>query len=145
MTNTTNKNSNGTSWAGTLSHPEQAFPNPDANAVLHSPKLDYIRRQANRQLPTPQLLQLLHNEAPQLWKLSKVVGRWVWIAFPERPSLATTTTLSQFGFSWNKARRAWQHPCGDVRSAAASYDPRRRYGSRSAFEIQADRGGQSHE
>jgi antirestriction protein ArdC len=32
MTNTTNKNSHGTSWAGTLSHPEQASPNHDANA-----------------------------------------------------------------------------------------------------------------
>jgi hypothetical protein len=45
------------------------------------PKIDFGRRRKNRQLPTQTLLQLLQNEAPRLWELAQVVGKWVWIQF----------------------------------------------------------------
>ena len=144
MTNKTDKNSKETrSWAQSKIEQLSADTNPSTAHQL--PKLDYIRRQANRQLPTPQLLQLLHDEAPDLWQIAKVVGKWVWIAFPQKQPQQITGALSAFGFSWNKSRQSWQHPCGDNSSRAASYDPRRRYGSRAAAQIQTVNGGQDHE
>jgi hypothetical protein len=144
MTNKTDKNSR-TTRAGTQPQIELASTDTNPSAARQMPKLDFTRRQANRQLPTPQLLQLLHDEAPDLWQLAKVVGNWVWIAFSQKQPRQITGTLSAFGFSWNRARQSWQHPCGDIRSRAASYDPRRRYGSRPAAEIQTVNGGQSHD
>jgi hypothetical protein len=38
MTNTTNKNSHGTSWAGTLSHPEHASTNTNASRSIGNPR-----------------------------------------------------------------------------------------------------------
>ena len=94
-----------------------------------------LRRQ-NRLLSTPQLLELLHSQTPDLWEIAQVVGRWVWIAFERKPPRETTATLSELGFSWNKKRQCWQHPCGDTRTIAANYDPRSRYGSRAATELE---------
>ena len=99
-----------------------------------------LRRQ-NRLLSTPQLLELLHSQAPQLWEIAQVVGSWIWIEFPQQPPASLTTALSEFGFSWNKKRKSWQHPCGDNRGIGATYDPRTRYGCRPAAEIGLAKGG----
>ena len=137
----TNKNSKNIRAAHPSQTDEQSGTGTKTPIPSQLTKLDFTRRQANRQLPTEQLLQLLREKAPQLWEIAQVVGKWVWIQFPERQSSTVTTALSEFGFNWNKIRQTWQHPCGDNRSAAASYDPRRRYGSRPAAEILATKGG----
>jgi hypothetical protein len=61
--------------------------------------------------------------------MAEVVGKWVWIQFAEKQPAGITSQLSELGFHWNNTRQAWQHPCGLHREVAATYDPRRRYGS----------------
>jgi hypothetical protein len=39
--------------------------------------IDFERRRANRRLSTDRLLALLHIEAPRLFELAEVVGKWV--------------------------------------------------------------------
>jgi hypothetical protein len=90
------------------------------------PKIDVVQRRRNRSLPTGRLLGLLQKEAPRLWELAEVVGKWVWVEFSEKQPPQLTAELSQFGFHWNNRRQVWQHPCGQIRDAAI-YDPRRRY------------------
>lgn len=96
------------------------------------PKLDFAKRRVNRQLPAEEVLNLLDNEAPLLCRMAQIVGKWVWIQFPERQSREITSLLSQVGFHWNKNRQIWQHPCGIFCDRAATYDPRNRYGSQAA-------------
>ena len=47
------------------------------------PRIDYARRQSNRELSTDQLLALLRTEAPRFYELAEVVGKRVWIQ-PEK-------------------------------------------------------------
>jgi len=119
-----------------MPHPHQLGTDTNTRTARQLPQLDPDRRRENRLLSTEQLLQLLHDQAPNLWEIAQVVGKWVWVEFREKPAQETTTTLSQFGFSWNKKRHSWQHPCGDTRCIAATYDPRRRYGCHPAVEIE---------
>lgn len=98
-------------------------------APADRPQIDFALRRVNRSLDTEQLLELLRKSAPRFYELAEVVGKWVWIAFPEKQPLDVTTALSQLGFHWNNSRQAWQHPCGTVQEARRSYDPRTRYGS----------------
>ena len=76
------------------------------------PRIDFARRQANRELPTDQLLALLRSESPRFYELAEVVGKWVWIQFAEKQPREVTATLAQLGFHWNNTRQTWQHPCG---------------------------------
>ena len=80
-------------------------------------------------MPTGALLDLLGTRLPDVYRLAEVVGRWVWVQFKEVPAAEIRQQLAQFGFHWNRARQAWQHPCGLLHDEAATYDPRRRYGS----------------
>ena len=68
-----------------LSRPEQV-----STGRNRMPKLDFASRHANRQLPTPKLLELLRNEAPEFCSLAQVVGRWVWIHFNQKQPQAVT-------------------------------------------------------
>ena len=56
-----------------------------------------------------------------------VVGRWVWVEFPEKPSADTRALLKANGFRWVKSRAAWAHCCG-VFSRRGYGDPRFKYG-----------------
>ena len=78
------------------------------------PRIDMARRQANRQLATDQLLDLLRSEAPRFYELAEVVGKWVWVQFPDKQPATITSQLAEFGFHWNNKRQVWQHPCGPV-------------------------------
>ena len=95
-------------------------------------RLDFQKREANRRLPTTEVLNLLEREAPLLFRLAQIVGNWVWIQFPEKQPREITSMLAQIGFHWNKNRQVWQHPCGVFCDQAADYDPRKRYGSHAA-------------
>ena len=99
------------------------------------PRIDYARRQANRELPTDQLLALLRSEAPRFYDLAEVVGKWVWIQFTEKQPREVTATLAQLGFHWNNARQTWQHPCGPVTQGSPG-DPRAKYGARHPADLQ---------
>ena len=88
--------------------------------------IDFERRRANRRLATDRLLALLRSEAPRLFELAEVVGKWVWIRFAEKQPREITAALAELGFHWNTDRQSWQHPCGTVPVAAAPYDPRQR-------------------
>jgi hypothetical protein len=90
---------------------------------------DFERRSANRRLSTDRLLALLRSEAPRFFELAEVVGKWVWIRFTEKQPRQVTALLAELGFHWNSDRQSWQHPCGTIPVAAATYDPRQRYGS----------------
>ena len=94
--------------------------------------INFKRRWANRKLQTDSLLALLQKEAPRFLNFADVVGKWVWIQFEDRQPLEVTRALAELGFHWNKARQAWQHPCGLPCEERATYDPRRKYGSRPA-------------
>jgi hypothetical protein len=98
------------------------------------PRLDLAKRNPNRQLPTDEVLRKLENEAPLLLRMAQIVGKWVWIQFPERQPREVTSILAQVGFHWNKRRQLWQHPCGiESEAATGNYDPRKRYGCHAAI------------
>ena len=99
------------------------------------PRIDFARRQANRELPTDQLLALLRSESPRFYELAEVVGKWVWIQFTEKQPREVTASLAQLGFHWNNARQTWQHPCGALTQGSPG-DPRAKYGARHAADLQ---------
>lgn len=135
----TYKNSQATTVKGLPSQSEIERTSQSTNpyeALQRKPHAETDQRLKNRQLSTWQLLQLLHTEAKELWALASVVGRWVWVNFDKKPTPECTGKLKSLGFRWNKKRQCWQHPCGDTGSKAANYDPRQRYGSRAATELE---------
>jgi hypothetical protein len=92
-------------------------------------RINFARRRVNRSLDTESLLSVLRCRGPRFFELAEVVGTWVWIQFADKQPVEVTRALAEFGFHWNRTRQAWQHPCGLRREIAASYDPRKRYGS----------------
>jgi hypothetical protein len=101
----------------------------------HRPQIDFARRVANRSLTTEKLLALLRSETPNFFEIAEVVGKWVWIQFADKQPFQVTGVLAELGFHWNNTRKAWQHPCGTAPVEAATYDPRRRYGSYFAADV----------
>jgi hypothetical protein len=90
--------------------------------------IDTEARKANRTLPTPKVLNLLHTQLPAAYRLAEVVGRWVWVTFKEQPAAEIRQQLAQLGFHWNRERQAWQHPCGAFRLRGFQ-DPHEKYES----------------
>ena len=117
---------------GAQSRPEQLSAD---KAGSERPKIDFALRRANRALDTERLLALLRSDAPSFFALAEVVGKWVWIQFTEKQPSQITRVLAELGFHWNNTRQTWQHPCGTALFEAATYDPRRRYGSYFAADV----------
>lgn len=88
---------------------------------------------ANRKNDTLTVLQRL-KEHPEALHAARVVGRWVWIEFAEKPAAEIRDFLKVEGFNWNHTRKAWQHSCGVFRPSAP-YDPRWKYGEVRAEEL----------
>ena len=95
--------------------------------------IDSEARKQNRTLPTPKVLSLLHQQLPAAYRLAEVVGSWIWVRFPDRPSGTDDLgrwrchqQLAQLGFHWNRERQAWQHPCGKF-SLGSQADPHEKY------------------
>lgn len=65
---------------------------------------------------------------PDVQPYARLVGRWVWVEFPAKPSPDTLAWLKVTGFRWNKQRLAWQHPCGIYCRRNRHADPRDYYG-----------------
>ena len=88
--------------------------------------IDAEARKKNRTLPTPKVLNLLLTNAPDVYRLAEVVGKWVWVTFKEQPAAEIRQQLAQLGFHWNRERQAWQHPCGAF-SLGSSNDRHEKY------------------
>ena len=99
------------------------------------PRIDMAKRTANRQLATRDLLALLRSEAPSLYDIAQVVGKWVWVQFADKQPPEVTSVLAQLGFHWNNKRQVWQHPCG-VLTEGSPDDPREKYGTLFAADAQ---------
>jgi hypothetical protein len=104
-----------------------------ANAVQPSS----IKYNYNRELPTQRVLDLLKAQLPRQYELAEIVGQWIWLEFPKAGHRAAANTLHRLGFHWNQRRCVWQHPCGACAPYASHpQDPRRKYGSYFAVDIQ---------
>ena len=105
-------------------HSEQSADAP----AKQSKTVDFKQREENRLLPTERVLELLKTSLPQEWEIAEVVGKWIWIQFPDVPAEQIRHDLSQLGFHWNGKRQAWQHPCGQFTSGTPK-EPREKYAS----------------
>jgi hypothetical protein len=102
-----------------------------ADRVL--PFVNFAQREQNRSLSTDQVLDLLRQWLPEQFNLAEIVGKWIWVTFPEPPAEKIRGQLSQFGFHWNNHRKCWQHPCGQFATEGSGADPRQKYGTRQAI------------
>jgi len=93
---------------------------------------EYAGAVANRGLSSVEVLDRLHKEKPEVLPAVRVVGRWLWAEFEEKPGEDVLKAVKVLGFRWSRRRKAWQHPCGDTgrKRPARGYDPRDKYGSR---------------
>ncbi len=98
-------------------------------------RVDFAKRQENRQLPTEQVIGLLKSALPVAYERAEVVGKWIWVAFTDKQPQSLTAQLSQLGFHWNNRRQVWQHPCGVFKGEPV--DPRSKYQTVSAQEVAA--------
>ena len=94
------------------------------NAV--KPYVNFAERDFNRTLSVEKVLEKLRRWMPAQLELAEVVGRWVWITFPEPPLERVRADLSQLGFHWNNTRKCWQHPCGQT-LPRGQQEPREKY------------------
>ena len=131
-TTSQNKNSELESRSAQLSSENQNTETPSAAAPVAKTDtrlpIDSEARKANRTLPTPKVLSLLHQQAPAAYRLAEVVGKWIWVTFKAQPAAELRQQLAQLGFHWNRERQAWQHPCGQFRLSSAQ-DPHEKYSS----------------
>ena len=99
--------------------------------------MNFQQRDENRALATDKVLDLLRQWLPKAYDLAEVVGKWVWVTFPEQPAETVRGQLSQFGFHWNNSRKCWQHPCGQFATTGSRQDPRQKYGTHFAADLKA--------
>jgi hypothetical protein len=90
------------------------------------PYVNFEERDRNRQLPVDKVLDTLRQWMPRAYELAEVVGKWIWITFPEQPVEKLRADLSQLGFHWNNTRKCWQHPCGET-LPRGQQNPREKY------------------
>ena len=114
-----------------------AAPAPEAKPARVLPYVNFQQREENRALATDKVLDLLRQWLPAAYDLAEVVGKWVWVTFPEAPAETVRGQLSQFGFHWNNARKCWQHPCGHADTTGSTQDPRQKYGTHFAADLKA--------
>ena len=79
---------------------------------------------------------MLEKEAPGMFNMAEVVGKWVWIQFREKQPRTVTALLAEFGFHWNNKRQAWQHPGGAI-TPGTEHDPREKYPSYFPADVKA--------
>ena len=96
--------------------------------MIIKPYVNYEERDRNRQLPVQRVLEILRRWMPRQYELAEVVGKWIWITFPDQPLERVRAELSQLGFHWNNTRKCWQHPCGET-LPRGQQEPREKYTS----------------
>ena len=90
------------------------------------PYVNFSERDFNRKLSVEQVLEKLRRWMPKQYELAEVVGKWIWITFPESPAERVRADLSQLGFHWNNTRKCWQHPCGET-LPRGQQEPKQKY------------------
>jgi len=90
------------------------------------PYVNFAEREFNRTLSVEKVLEKLQRWMPEQFKLAEVVGKWIWITFPQPPLERVRADLSQLGFHWNNTRKCWQHPCGET-LPRGTQEPRDKY------------------
>ena len=108
----------------TATAPEKQQPTAPQKTVR--PYVNFEERDRNRQLPVEKVLDTLRQWMPRAYELAEVVGKWIWITFPEQPVETLRADLSQLGFHWNNTRKCWQHPCGET-LPRGQQNPREKY------------------
>jgi hypothetical protein len=127
----------GTGLAGLPSRSEQSSTeqNPESESATQEtgtvnapvkPYVNFAERDFNRKLSVEKVLEKLERWMPEQFKLAEVVGKWIWISFPEPPIERIRAELSQLGFHWNNTRKCWQHPCGET-LPRGTQEPREKY------------------
>ena len=117
------------SETATAKTPEKTQTTETAEAAPNKPARSYVNfeeRDRNRQLPADRVLEILRRWMPRQYELAEVVGKWIWITFPEQPAERVRADLSQLGFHWNNTRKCWQHPCGET-LPRGQQEPRQKY------------------
>jgi hypothetical protein len=102
---------------------------PQETGTVNAPVKPYVNfaeRDFNRKLSVEKILKRLERWMPEQFKLAEVVGKWIWITFPEPPIERIRAELSQLGFHWNNTRKCWQHPCGET-LPRGTQEPRDKY------------------
>jgi len=102
---------------------------PQETGTVNAPVKPYVNfaeRDFNRKLSVEKVLEKLERWMPEQFKLAEVVGKWIWITFPEPPLERVRAELSQLGFHWNNTRKCWQHPCGET-LPRGTQEPREKY------------------
>lgn len=124
---------------GLLIRPEQSSTEtqPETKQTQTKPFVNYAEREQNRLLTADKVLASLKRWMPKQYALAEVVGKWVWITFPEPPVERVRAELSQLGFHWNNHRKCWQHPGGQFITEGSGQDPRQKYGSYFAAQPKA--------
>jgi hypothetical protein len=112
---------NGKDQTATAPAPETATVNAPVK-----PYVNFAERDYNRNLPVEKVLEILRRWLPAQYALAEVVGKWIWISFPEAPVERVRADLSQLGFHWNNTRKCWQHPCGETLPRGQE-EPREKY------------------
>ena len=121
----------GNSQTATAKTPEKTQTTETAETAPNKPARPYVNfeeRDRNRQLPAERVLEILRRWMPRQYELAEVVGKWIWITFPEQPVERVRADLSQLGFHWNNTRKCWQHPCGQT-MPRGQQEPREKYAS----------------
>ena len=88
----------------------------------------------NKTLPAETVVESLREVCPSVLPFTKLVGRWLWIIFPEKPPYDVLEVVKLMGFSFSRRRQAWMNPCGHFTRRARGYDPRDKYGVRDVVE-----------
>ena len=57
----------------------------------------------------------------------KVVGKWVWVFFEDKPEDDLRKSLKDFGFRWSARRGGWAHNCGNPTRSASKSSPFEKY------------------
>ena len=73
------------------------------------PFINFRERETNRRLPAAYIMASLARWMPYQHRLAKVAGGLISIQFDKAPIQRVRQELSEFGFSWNEKRNAWQH------------------------------------
>src|SRR5262249_41374673 len=111
----------------TESAPDQTLNSqPSTMNFAAKPYVNFAERDFNRSLPVEKVLEKLKRWMPAQYELAEVVGKWIWISFPEPPEERIRAELSQLGFHWNNIRKCWQHPCGET-LPRGTQEPRDKY------------------
>src|SRR4030095_15631750 len=81
---------------------------PQETGSLNAPVKPYVNfaeRDFNRKLSVEKVLEKLERWMPEQFKLAEVVGKWIWISFPEPPIERVRAELSHLGFHWKNNRK----------------------------------------